>query len=268
MRFKTTKQSVQPLNETEAVENHREDRDADNNTEAYEETLFGEDSAALTSVSDLDQTPDDIGASTESLNSEVNGFDELRATDQPPQQQQKVPPPCVSRTIDANGVTYTRIIFTDDFYKYTGILVGLIDSATENDTVELTIDADTGKTDNNSAIRAFLSAIDRCKAKVITRAGTLCSMSRVALWLSGDECQMSPCGWICLKQTSGFAMGDVADVEAKVLEVKTSWEEFKSFIAKRGLFTIEELDKLYVSRGLLTLYGETLRERVAAINAA
>ncbi len=269
MRF-STKQSVSPLNETDAVENHRDVVAGD--TSVYEECLFGEDSAVLKSVSDLetDQSIDDTSVSMESLAlNEVTGSDDPTAAgDKPQENGMRVPPPCVSRTIDANGVAYLRIILTDDFYKYSGILIGLIDSATENDTVELTIDAESSKFDNNTSIRSFLSAIDRCKAKVITRAGTLCSMSRVALWLAGDECQISPCGWICLKQTSGGAIGDVADVESKVQEVKASWEEFKSFIAKRGLFTVEELDKLYVSRGLLTLYGETLRKRVAAINAA
>lgn len=268
MRFATTTKGA-PLNETEAVQKHQP---VEADTEMYEECLFGEDSAMLKSVSDLERESSDeihdIGASTESLTDEVNGMNDAPQNCNQQPEDRKCPPPCVSRTIDANGRATLRIILTDDFYKYTGVLVGLIDSSTENDLVEITIDAETSKTDNTFAVRSFLSAIDRCKAKVVTRAGTLCSMSRIALWLSGDECWMSPCGWICLKQTSGFAAGDVADVEAKCQEVKASWEEFKSFIAKRGLFTIEELENLYVSRGILSLCGETLRKRVAAINAA
>ena len=267
MRF--INKSGAPQKKTEAVPTHQVSEAMD--TEVYEECLFGEDSAMLTKVSDLekqDADGHDIGASVESLIGEVNDQEVRDGVPGVPEQYQKMPPPCVARTIDANGCAYLRIILTDDFYKYTGCLVGLIDSATENDVVEITIDAETGRTDNTYGIRAFLSAIDRCKAKVITRAGTLCSTSRIALWLSGDECWISPCGWICLKQTSGAAVGDAADVEAKVLEVRASWEEFKSFIAKRGLFTEKELEDLYVSRGLLSLYGETLRKRVAAINAA
>lgn len=239
-------------------------------SEECEETIIGDDLSALTNVSDIQTHDDEVSSATEGLSMEMNGegTDNLfNAGGQCQEDSNKVPPPCVSRVFDADCRAYIRIIFTDDYCRWSNVLVAILDSASENDIVEIVIDNGLSKSDQGIANRTFLSAINRCKAKVITCAGTLMTMSRVALWLSGDECRISPFGWICLKQIDGAACGDAADVIAKAKEVQETWIEFRDFIVQRGLFTQEELDAVFEHRGRCSLSGDELREKVTKINS-
>jgi ATP-dependent protease ClpP protease subunit len=148
--------------------------------------------------------------------------------------------------------------------RWVGQIVGLIDSASENDVIDITIDA----CGCNSVYsnRSILSAIERCKGTVITHAGFLTSVADVALWLAGDVLKWSKhmTAIMIRQQVYGFG-GDVRDFVSKAEDAKTNFAEFSAYISARGLFTSAELKNMYETRGMLSLSGQELDARMAKL---
>ena len=243
-----------------------------------ETVLFGDDLSHLTQIDEGaegdGQSPE---ASTEGLgengvttkkddSSSPKGAYVVAAEDQC-QCQQK---PCVSRVIDAEGVAHITIILGQpERTLWLGQVVGLLDSASEKDIVDITITANVYGAAGTTEHRSLLSAIDRCKACVITRAGALTTVGDVAIWLAGDDIRWSKkMSAIFMRQPLSGYIGDVADFESKMAAAKRDWEEFRDYIVERGLFTKEELDSLYTTRGMLALFGDELEERMSNLKQA
>lgn len=173
-------------------------------------------------------------------------------------------PPCVSRVMDTDEKARITILLGPlERTTYLGIVIGLIDSASENDVVDLTVVGSPSGQAGTMSQRSILAAISRCKGHVITRAGALTTVGDVAIWLSGKEVRIPKMGLILMRQpVSGF-VGDTADFESKLNDYKESMKEFGDFIVERGLFSQEEVDKMYTNRAILSSFGDDLRKRVA-----
>ncbi len=172
----------------------------------------------------------------------------------------------MSRVIDANGnASITIILDRNERYNHLPTVLGLIDSASEKDVVDLTLVADIGCEDGTIEQRSILSALDRCRATVITRAGVLSSVGDVAIWLSGDEVRISHIGSIFMRQPMNGFFGDTADYESKLADHLASLREFSEFIVARGLFTQEELDTMYKNRSMCALFGPALHDRISKL---
>lgn len=228
--------------------------------------LFGEDLSALQEVGTLEDGQP--SGSLESL--QVEGLDQNKLTAGPESRccgdMGNMPPPCISRVIDKEGRAYIRIILGtyERMNTYMSRIVGLISSASENDLVDITID-----TANNFSIhvlRNLLSAIDNCRATVITHAGFLTSLCDVVLWLSGDEIRWSKkmsC-IMCRQQFTEYS-GDIRDFVGKAEDAASNFDEFSKFISDKGLFTAAELKNMFETRGMLSLSGQELDVRMAKV---
>jgi len=223
--------------------------------------LMGEDLTALTDVDDLEDGQP--SASTESLEATVptpvKGDGPCSG-----QCQEQQYPPCVTRVIDTEGNARISIFLGNlERTKWLAHVIGLIDSASEKDTIHLTL-VDSGFGDSVYNCRSLLSAISRCHATVITHAGFLTSLGDVALWLSGDQLRWSKkMTAIFVRQLTYGYGGDIRDLVSKGRDAETSFKEFSDYIAKRGLFTKAELNQMYETRGMLSLSGQTLEARMA-----
>ena len=176
--------------------------------------------------------------------------------------------PAISRVIDNEGhAKVTIILGANERYNHLATVLSLIDSASENDVVDITLVGDIGCGDGTIEQRSLLSAIERCPAHVITRAGMLASVGDVAIWLSGDEPRMSPIGAIFLRQPQSGFWGDTADYESQLSDYLASLREFSEFIVGRGLITKEEMDTMYKTRGIIGLFGPALRDRISKLQA-
>lgn len=225
----------------------------------YESIIMGEDLSALTS---LDETEaGQPSASTESLKDgkpapEDNAVQEGH--------NENCPPPCVSRVNDPNGGARIHIVLgTPERTKWLSVVIGLIDSASENDKIDITI-VDSCVGSDTYSCRSLLSSIDRCKAHVITHAGALTSLGDIALWLSGDELRYSKkmSATFARQQLTGF-YGDIRDFVGKSDDAALSFREYSNYISSRGLFTKAELSQMFETRGILALWGKELEARVA-----
>ena len=227
----------------------------------HETVLFGEDLAALKDISDLpDGQPE---GSTESLNAGIepkNGFTASQGNC-----EERVLPPCVSRVIDVNGSARISIVLGPvERSKWLGQVIGLIDSASEKDVVDITICANYSGVCDTCSYRSLLSSINRCKASVITHAGILTTVNDVVLWLSGDVLKWSKSmTCIFMRQQCVGNMGDIADFDQSARDAIDSFKEYSQYIEARGLFTSEELKTMYETRGLLCLFGNELEARLA-----
>jgi len=231
--------------------------------------LFGGELSALTDVTDLQGDADASLAAMEAFWGSVEMGGTPSNNDPGNQQQPQQPCPCyMSRDIRSDGSSLIRIILTGQFVIHTPKYVAVLDAATERDAVHITIDAETAIGVQATPYRALLSACCRCKAHLTTYAGSLCSMPRVALWLTGDRVTISKIGWIRLEQLCSGAIGNTADIENALNEAKTTWSEFRDYIVSRGLFTAEEMDGMYTHRSILTLFGKDLQTKVEQINQA
>lgn len=238
--------------------------------ESPETILMGEDLTALTPVEETANAPE---GSTEGLGSRfhfsLEGLDpkvaDVIACDNECEGGRPMPP-CVSRVIDAEGKQKITIILDMNERKnYIGLVIGLINSASENDVVDITVMSSVSGQAGTMSQRSILSAIDRCKGTVITRAGALTTVGDVAIWLSGDEPRCAKMSSIFMRQPVSGYFGDTADFESKLNDYRESMKEFCDFIVERGLFSQEELDKMYSTRGILSLFGDELQSRVKAL---
>lgn len=225
--------------------------------------LFGEDLTALKEIGSMvDGQPT---ASTEGLKDFSSPKDAfiVQCQDNTPQV------PYASRVIDADGHAYVKIYLGErEKSRYLGQIIGLLDTASENDVVDLTIAPNyCGECDTYSC-RSILSAINRCKASVITRAGFLTSIGDLVIWLSGDELRWHKgmTGIFIRQLVTGYG-GDIADFERKSKDAISSFKEYSDYIAARGLFTTEELNTMYETRGMLSLHGNELETRLAQLKA-
>ena len=173
--------------------------------------------------------------------------------------------PNISRVIDEEGNSHISIILGPlEKTRWSAMVVGMIDSASETDTIDITICANSYGVCDTYTHRSILSAIDRCKASVTTHAGALTTIGDVAVWLSGDVLKYSKkMSFIMIRQPLTGFEGDIADYESKIAGAKESWKEFSGYVAERGLFTKSELATMFETRGLLCLYGRELEARVA-----
>jgi len=174
--------------------------------------------------------------------------------------------PCVSRVIDAEGVARICIILgPHERSEFLPLVLSLIDSASEKDVVDLTIVSNVSGEAGTISQRSILSAIDRCKGTVITRAGTLTTVGDVVIWLAGDKLMIPKIGAIFMRQPIAAYIGDTVDYERKLKDFRDSLKEFSDYIVQRGLFTQEEIDRMYGNCGLLSLFGSELQNRVASL---
>lgn len=228
----------------------------------HETILFGEDLSALKDVSELpDGQP---GASTEDFHANISPTaavcseceeDEVRRV------------PYVSRVIDADGNARISIYFTElEKKRWLGQIIGLMDSASEKDTVTITIAPNYSGNCDTYSYRSMLSAVERCKAPVITRAGILTTIGDVALWLAGDEPKWSThMTAIFMRQPLAGYGGDIADLERKSRDAISSFREYSSYLVARGLFSQTEMNSMYETRGMLSLFGSELEARMAKL---
>ena len=232
----------------------------------HESVLFGEDLGALTKIDDLEDGQP--SGATENLISKTDIKDTSSVTAGPECEECIQKFPNVSRVIDEEtGVAHIHIVLGPlEKSKYLATIVGLLDSTSEKDTVDITVCANMFGVCDTYSNRSLLSAIDRCKASVTTHAGALTTISDVAVWLSGDVLKYSKkMSFIMIRQPLTGFEGDIADYESKVARAKESWKEFSGYVAARNLFTKSELATMYDSRGMLFLSGKELEARVAGL---
>ncbi len=233
-------------------------------------SLFGED--PLTPVEDLPRESKEKElrpeASTEGFHSGISNNDpkDCSSCGTPNWVLQR--PPCVSRIIDKSGRKLISIILGS--YERVApalpIVTGIIDSATERDVVDITL-VDCNVNARLVRARSILSAITRCRGHVIVRAGMIHQMDDLAIWLSAKERRLSPIGCIFLNQPEVGFIGDGADYETNTTDLKEVFEEYRDFIAEKGIFTKEELDQMYEERKELALFGEELQKRMSHLQA-
>ena len=220
--------------------------------------LIGEDLSELKNVDELEDGQPSV--STESLGAQVVATE--CATCEPRNEY----PPCVSRVIDADGNARISIVLGQpERTKWLATVIGLLDSASENDQVDITI-VDCPRCDDLYSHRSLLSSIDRCRANVITHAGCLSNIGDIALWLAGDELRWSKkmTAIFTRQQFAGYG-GDIRDLVGKSKDAEFSFKEYRDYISKRGLFTRAELDTMYETRGMLTLFRDVLEARVTGL---
>lgn len=231
--------------------------DAGHDDDQHEITLIGDDLSALKEVSELEDGQP--SASTESLAAAAPVAD---CGDQG--QCCGRFPMCASRVIDEQtGVAKINIILgIPERTKWLATIVGLIDSASEKDVIDITIDP-CPMTNNVYGIRSLLSAVERCRATVITHAGALETLGDIALWLSGDVQKWSKHMTAIFVRQQGFGYaGDIRDFVGKAEDACASFKEFRDYIAARGLFTEMEMNTMFETRGMLSLFGRELEARM------
>ena len=231
----------------------------------FESVIIGGDLSVLEKIGKEEEEKDLVGASasTESLViAKKPNPQNAPVVAAPGQNGEAVPKPAVSRVQDANGNWHNKIILGYwESNRYLSLIIGLIDAASENDIVDITIVTD-GTDVGTTNRRSILSAINRCKAHVITRAGALTSVGEVAIWLSGDERHMSPMGCIFLRQPMSGFCGDIADYEARLKAEKESMKEYFDFIADTGLISKSDLNEMCEHRGQIALFGKELMDKI------
>ena len=232
----------------------------------HETVLMGDDLSVLTKISDLEDGQP--SSATENLTAQIDLKNSGRVTAGPDCDDgccQKFP--MVSRVIDSEGNATIRIVLGPlEKTKYLATVVGLLDSASEKDVVDITVGANVYGMCDTYTHRSILSAIDRCKASVTTHAGALTTIGDVAVWLSGDVLKYSKkMSFIMMRQPLTGYEGDIADYESKVASAKESWKEFSGYVAERNLFTKSELASMFETRGMLFLSGKELEARVAGL---
>ena len=234
----------------------------------HDVVLSGDDLSMLKKISDLDAGQPE--GSTENIQVKIQPTaGGVTAGPECEECLQKLPN--VSRVYDEDsGVAHINIVLGGlERTKWLATIVGLLDSASEKDTVDLTVCANCYGICDTYSHRSILSALDRCKASVTTHAGALTTIGDVAVWLSGDVLKYSKkMSFIMIRQPLTGFEGDIADYESKVAGAKESWKEFSSYVAARGLFTKSELTTMYETRGQLFLYGKELEARVAGLKEA
>jgi len=235
---------------------------AGHDDDQHEITLIGDDLTALKEISELEDGQP--SASTEGLAPQAAVTDCCE-----PGQGPRPAPMCVSRVIDADNAQRIHVVLGfAERTKWLATVIGIMDSASEKDTIDITIN-DCPMVDNVYSTRSLLSAIDRCRATVITHAGALTSLGDIALWLSGDQLKWSKHMSVVFVRQQGFGFGgDIRDYVGKAKDAYDSFREFRDFIAARGLFTGEEIDKMYETRGMLSLFGRELEARINGLKPA
>jgi len=224
--------------------------------------LFGEDLSALKEVSELEDGQPE--GATENLTQGINPKAGVSASCGCGGEG-SVPPPAVSRVIDADGKATIKIILgPPERNKWLAHVIGLIDSASEKDVVDITIVPNVSGICDTLSHRSLLSAIDRCPASVITRASILSTIGDVVLWLSGDHLQYSKkmTGIFVRQPLAGYG-GDIADLSQKGDDAIGAWKEYSEYVAARNLFTKQELNHMFETRGMLSLHGQELEARMA-----
>jgi len=222
-------------------------------------TLLGDDLSQLTPVEPEELTEGDPSASTEGL--EAGGVKDCGDEEG---QCRCIPRPAVSRVIGTDGNARVTIVLGPyERAVHLGTTIGFIDSASEKDIVDITIVSSVSGEAGTMAQRSLLSAIDRCKGHVITRAGALTTLGDVAIWLSGDERRMSSIGSVFVRQPVAGYMGDTADYELRLQNYREAIKEYSDFVVGCGMFTQEEMNDMYEHRAMIALYGDKLRQRVA-----
>lgn len=227
---------------------------------------------ALTGFFFPKEVGESVSAATEDL-SIVSDSSAVTAEGEQPGAQGKRPP-LVSKVIDAEG--HARITIMYDSSRVTGggdmaTFVGLIDAAEANDVVDLTVMTSLAHLNDGGPSLLdtinLLSAINRCKAHVVTRAGCLSSLSDIAVWLSGDERHMSPMGWVVVRQPStGFA-GSVTDMGDRDEANKAQIKQFTDFIVKTGFLTDAEIKRIIDDQDVVGFSYDELDARIKALKA-
>lgn len=233
---------------------------AGHDDDQHEITLIGDDLSALKEVSETEDGQPSVA--TENLGAAVPVADCCEQGQYPNRF-----PMCASRVIDAEtGAARINIILgIPERTKWLANIIGLIDSASEKDVVDITIDA-CPMTNNVYGIRSLLSAVERCRATVITHAGALETLGDIALWLSGDVIKWSKHMTAFFVRQQGFGYsGDIRDFVGKAEDACASFKEFRDYIAARGLFTEMEMNNMFETRGMLSLFGRELEARMNSL---
>lgn len=178
-------------------------------------------------------------------------------------------PPLASKVIDEDGHAYITIVYDGNPNSGggdTGMFCGLMDAATANDIVDITIittlyDFAMPKS-NIFSVRPLLSAMKRCKAKIITRVGCLCSVGDCAVWLSGDDRRISPMGWLAVRQPTACCGGTMKDAEFRVEDFKSQFKELTDYVVSTGLITAEEVTRMMEDQAIIACSYDELAERI------
>jgi len=216
----------------------------------------------------FDDTPIDLTAGQEAMMWGGPALATMENAEQPQQGQPSGCPFYVQRVATGDEASRFVILLLGNFIKHTAVICAALNSARENDKVDMIIDVEEFGPQGVSAYayRALLSSTINCKAHVTTYAGTITSMPRTALWLAGDTVTISKCGWVRIEQLPAFVVGATVDVSAMAEEAKTTYKEYADYIVSRKLFTEEDMKKMYEDRGILSLHGQELLSRVAQVN--
>ena len=183
--------------------------------------------------------------------------------------------PLVSKVIDKEtGAARITIIFdglTETGGNDIGVICSLINNATANDIVDLTIATYSlqfgGTTSNMFGILSLLNAMRGCKAKTITRAGCLMSISDCAIWLTGKDRRMGPMGWLAVRQPAGCGGGTLQDTVFRVEDVLVQVKTLTDFIVSKGLLTEEEVKLLFEEQAMISLSYDDLNARLSNLKA-
>lgn len=183
--------------------------------------------------------------------------------------------PLVSKVIDKeSGSARITIIFdglNETGGNDVGMICSLINNATANDVVDLTLATYSlqfgGSTSNMFGILSLINAMCSCKAKTITRAGCLMSISDCAIWLTGKDRRMGPMGWLAVRQPSGCGGGTLQDTVFRVEDVLVQVKTLTDFIVSKGLLTEEEVKLLFEEQAMISLSYDELNERLASLKA-
>ena len=179
--------------------------------------------------------------------------------------------PLISKVIDeGSGAARITIIFdglNETGGNDIGMICSLINNATAKDIVDLTLATYSltfgGTTSNMFGILSLLNAMRNCKAKTITRAGCLMSISDCAIWLTGKDRRMGPMGWLAVRQPSGCGGGTLQDTVFRVEDVLNQVKTLTDFIVDKGLLTAEEVKLLFEEQAMISLCYDELEARLA-----
>lgn len=211
------------------------------------------------------QSLDDLNSDIVAMESLSN---DLTDEDQKDGEQKRHIPCYLSKKIKADGSSSIKIILTGAFKCFISVINTILLTANENDEVHILIDAEPGPdTEYDDQYRSLLNSIRKCKGQVTTSAGFLCSMPRVALWLSGDIVTISKIGWIRLEQLPlNASRGSAANIEELTKDTIEMMREFGKFIIDRGFITKDECQQMFEQKDILSFFGDSLMKRVAHVN--
>ena len=168
-------------------------------------------------------------------------------------------------TRDSNGKRYICHIdfFVEDTAPYYELLKVLTE-ATEVDDVEINIYSYGGLVMTGCHI---ISAMINSRAVVTTTAYGLCASIGAMIWAAGKVRKVTDNATLMFHMPSGGSFGKCADNEERNRHVQEYFRWFMGTLAE-GILSKEEFDFVVTRRNDIFLDANTVRQRLAAIEAA